>query len=249
MICLLAATPHETVLLRQQLPLLADARIPGQAFSCHFCNEDIFLLHTGIGIASATSSLTRLLGQLNPELLIAFGCGGSYPASGLVNGDLALATSEYFGDLGTASEEGFVPLCDLWRVKSEDEPPLFVQQFDLQDLWRQQAVQLLLGAAELSDLNIVCGPFVTVNTVSGTPELCRDLEQRTAGICENMEGAALAQVAQLYSVPMIELRGISNPCGTRDRTAWDLPAGMRVAQQAALRLLKDLPRLREKVCT
>ena len=248
MICLVAATPHETRLLRQQLPLLADARLPGQAFSCHFCNEDIFLLHTGIGIASATSSLTRLLAQLAPELLIAFGCGGSYPASGLVNGDLALATSEYFGDLGTASDEGFVPLCDLWREQADDVPPLFVQQFDLQYPCLQQAAQLLLNAAELSDCKILCAPFVTVNTVSGTHELCQDLEQRSAGICENMEGAALAQVAQFYSVPMIELRGISNPCGTRDRAAWDLPAGMRTAQQAVLRLLKDLPRLRELIC-
>lgn len=248
MICLLAATPHETLLLRQQLPLVADARLPGQAFSCHFCNEEIFLLHIGIGIASATSSLTRVLVQLSPELLIAFGCGGSYPASGLVNGDLALATSEYFGDLGTASEEGFVPLCDLWREQTRDEPPLFVQQFDLKNVYMQQAAQLLSSAAELSDCNIVCGPFVTVNSISGTPELCQNLEQRTSGICENMEGAALAQVAQLYAAPMIELRGISNPCGTRDRADWDLSAGMRIAQQAALRLLRDIPRLRELIC-
>ncbi len=248
MICLLAATPHETALLRRLLPLVPDPRLPGQAFSCHFCNEDILLLHTGIGIASAASSLTRLLGQQVPELLIAFGCGGSYPASGLTNGDLALADSECFGDLGAAGEEGFVPLCDLWRAQAADEPPLFVQQFDLRGTWLANATQLLQAADELSTLNILSGPFVTVNTISGTRALCRDLERQNTGICENMEGAALAQVAGFYSVPLLELRGISNPCGTRDSELWDLPAGMRIAQQAVLRLLRDLPGLRNPLC-
>ena len=249
MICLLAATPHETSLLRQLLPLNSDSRLPGQAFSCRFCNEEILLLHTGIGIASAASSLTRLLEQLIPELLISFGCGGSYPASGLSNGDLALATSECFGDLGAASEEGFVPLCELWRAQADNGPPLFVQQFDLQNAWMTGAARLLQTGKDLSAINVVCGPFITVNTVSGTDQLCRELEQQNAGICENMEGAALAQVAQFYSVPLVGLRGISNPCGTRDSALWDLPAGMAIAQLAVLRLLKELPSLRARTCT
>ncbi len=249
MICLLAATPHETTLLRRQLPLTPDSRLPGQTFSCYFCSEEILLLHTGIGIASAATSLTRILERSAPKLVIAFGCGGSYPASGLHNGDLALATSECFGDLGAAGEEGFVPLCDLGIPQSADALSLFVQQFNLQCPWVSGAAKLLQGAAELSAQRIACGPFVTVSTVSGTRELSQDLERRTAGICENMEGAALAQVAQSYAVPLLELRGISNPCGTRDRAAWDLPAGIKVAQHAVLRLLKDLSPLRSQPCS
>jgi futalosine hydrolase len=249
MISLLAATPHETNLLRRQLPLIPDPRLPGQAFSCRFCNRDILLLHTGIGIASAASSLTTLLEKLSPQLLIAFGCGGSYPASGLQNGDLALATSEYFGDLGAAAEEGFIPLADLGLRQPVAAPALFVQQFDLQGIWLDEAARLLRNADELAATDIACGPFVTVNTVSGTRELCRDLEQRTAGICENMEGAALAQVAERYSAPLLELRGISNPCGTRDSAHWNLPGGMEIAQQAVLRLLKDLPCPGNSLCS
>lgn len=248
MICLLAATPHETALLRRQLPLTPDPCLPGQAFSCHLYNQDILLLHTGVGIASAASSLARLLGQSTPQLLISFGCGGSYPSSGLRNGDLAVATSECFGDLGSATEDGFVPLCDMGIDPSDADPPLFVQHLDLQSSWSEDAIKSLQNCAELSAVHVASGPFVTVNTVSGTGELSRELERRNAGICENMEGAALAQVAQLYSVPLLALRGISNPCGTRDRAAWDLSGGMRVAQHAVLRLLKDLPRRGDPLC-
>jgi futalosine hydrolase len=106
----------------------------------------------------------------------------------------------------------------------------------------------LQRAAEFASVRVGQGPFVTVNTISGMRELCLQLEKRTGGICENMEGAALAQVAAGYPVPLLELRGISNPCGTRDRCDWDLPAGMEVAQRAILRLLKDFPRLRSLAC-
>ncbi len=248
MICLLAATPHETVLLRQQLPLQPDPLLPGQTFSCRFCNENILLLHTGIGQVSATTSLTRLLERQIPTLLIAFGCGGSYPNSGLSNGDLALATAEYFGDLGVADAQGFIPLSALGLKHPATGPPLFRQQFDLVSGWQRGAADLLRQATELASIQISSGPFVTVNTVSGTPELCRQLEQLCAGICENMEGAALAQVAAGYEIPLLELRGISNPCGTRERADWDLLAGMDVAQRALLRLLKDLPSLRSSAC-
>lgn len=248
MICLLAATPHETKLLRQQLPLAPDLLLPGQTFSGQFCNEKILLLHTGIGISSAASSLTRLLEHVAPSLLIAFGCGGSYPASGLVNGDLALATSEYFGDLGVASKQGFIPLSELGLKQPTVGPPLFSQQFELVAAWQQAAGQLLSQAKELADIQIASGPFVTVNTVSGTVELCSQLEQLEPGICENMEGAALAQAAASYDIPLLELRGISNPCGSREPTDWDLPAGMNVAQKAVLRLLKEMPRMRSLAC-
>ncbi len=249
MICLLAATPHETALLRQQLPLSPDPLLPGRSFSCHFCEVKILLVHTGIGAVSAAFNLTRLLERIAPQALIVFGCGGSYPTSGLQNGDLALATSELFGDLGTASEGGFVPLAELGISAQPGAPKLFEQLLFLNDKYYTAALACLREAPELSQFKISLGPFVTVNTVSGTEVLCRELEARSGGLCENMEGAALAQVAREYSIPLLEVRGISNPCGTRDRSCWDLPAGMASAQRAVLRLLKDLPELRKRACS
>jgi len=249
MICLLAATPNETALLRQQLPLSPDPLLPGRSFSCQFCNFSILLVHTGIGAVSAAISLTRMLEHISPQLLIAFGCGGSYPASELQNGDLALATSELFGDLGTASDQGFIPLVELGLSPGPGEPELFTQQILLDQIWSNAALTCLQEAPELKGLKICQGPFVTVNMVSGTQELCRQLEFLSGGLCENMEGAALAQVASGYTIPFLEVRGISNPCGTRDRSQWDLKAGMTSAQRAVLRLLKDLPGLGGQVCS
>ena len=51
----------------------------------------------------------------------------------------------------------------------------------------------------------------------------RELEERYHGLCENMEGAAVAQVAACHGVPWLEVRGISNMVEDRDLSKWDYP--------------------------
>jgi futalosine hydrolase len=53
-----------------------------------------------------------------------------------------------------------------------------------------------------------------------------------------MEGAAAAQVCEHLGVPLLELRGMSNPTGSRDPQQWDVVAGATAAQRAILKLLK-----------
>ena len=246
MIALLAATPLETRLLRRKLPFRADPLVEGATFRCRVFRQELLLAHVGIGIASAAIGLTRLLERCHPELLLAFGCGGAYPGSDLLNGDLALATCECFGDLGVAEESGHRPLADL---DLPDMESLFHQQLPLPSRWVDAAAAVLEAAPELQKIRIARGPCITVNTVSGTPAVCNALAHRWPGLCESMEGAALAQAAAIYDLPLIEVRGISNPCGSRDRADWDLKAGTEVAQRAVLRLLKDLPDLRRRACS
>ena len=63
---------------------------------------------------------------------------------------------------------------------------------------------------------------------------------RTDGICENMEGAAIAQVATAMGVPAMEIRGISNIVETRDLSKWDKQAAATNCQQAVLGVLNSL---------
>lgn len=80
--------------------------------------------------------------------------------------------------------------------------------------------------------------MVTVSTCSGTDQAAQSMVERTGGICENMEGAAVAQICRLYEVPFLELRGISNQVENRDLERWDLPAGSRIAQKALMAYLQ-----------
>jgi futalosine hydrolase len=78
---------------------------------------------------------------------------------------------------------------------------------------------------------------VTVSTCSGTARAGFELARRTGGICENMEGAAVAQICARQQLPFLELRGISNLVEDRDPAGWDLKAGAEIAQRALQVLL------------
>jgi len=100
------------------------------------------------------------------------------------------------------------------------------------------AKPLLQAHAEDNQAKLLSGPFVTVSTCTGSTLVATEIEQRTKGICENMEGAAVALVCQQLSTPLLEVRGISNLVEDRDTSRWDLPSGMNAAQKAVLELLK-----------
>jgi len=231
MALIIAATPAETALLRQQLSssttLLCGGR---ELLRGSLCGVPVVVGHGGIGAMLMAMQLTRILTELRPEAIILCGCGGSYPDSGLDIGDLALADSETYGDCGVTTASGFIPMEQLNIPQQAPLAPLFQQSYHLDTPLLERAAQLLPQAR--------CGPFVTVNNCSGTPELSRHLQQQTRGICENMEGAAAAQVCAEFSCPFVEVRGISNPTGTRADEMWDIPLGMRVAQEAVLTLLQ-----------
>jgi futalosine hydrolase len=76
--------------------------------------------------------------------------------------------------------------------------------------------------------------FVTVSTCTGTHDAAEAIERRTGGAVENMEGAAIAHVAQLVGVPAGEIRAISNIVTNRDTKAWRLKDAAAAAQEAVL---------------
>jgi len=234
MLLLIAAAPLETILLRQQLRESAGGKLSDYTlFAGNLRNQQIMLAHGGLGPVAMTMQLTRLLERHEFSAVLLFGCGGSYPDSDLKIGELALARSEIFGDLGIATESGFTPLEQLEIAEQAELAPVCRQEFTLSESLLSWAKQVLPEAR--------CGKFVTVNSCSGTPLLSAQLAQRTGGICENMEGAAVAQVCAEFNLPLLEIRGISNPTGTRDPDQWNIKLGTEAAQQAVMRLLEFWP--------
>lgn len=234
MLLIIAAVPLETALLRQQLQNRSTVQLGSwQLFSGSLCDQELLLAHSGVGQNAMAIRLTRLLENYSPSAVLLCGCGGSYPGSGLQNGDLALASEEICGDLGVATEDRFIPLEQL-NIPQQPELMLINQQrHPLQSGLTDWAQQVLPEAR--------FGPFVSINCCSGHALLSDELHQRTGGICENMEGAAAAQVCTEYQLPLLELRGISNPTGTRDPQQWDIVRGAEAAQQGLLKLLQRWP--------
>src|SRR5210317_2057328 len=108
MIALLAAVPEETNLIRAALQDFAQESVHGiDLISGTISGKKITLAHSGIGKAAAAATAVSLLSSCQPEALLLFGCGGAFPGTSLGLGDLALASSEIFGDEGVVTSRGF----------------------------------------------------------------------------------------------------------------------------------------------
>ncbi|MBE0597227.1 MAG: futalosine hydrolase [Desulfuromonadales bacterium] len=233
MIALLAAVPKETELLRRWLS-------PCEVRSCgrrdllrgSMFGQSVALLHSGVGKANAASALTSLLESSRFTLVLGIGCGGAYPGSGLAVGDLALASEEIYGDEGVLAPDGFLDMQELGFPLVQRNGTRLYNRFPVDPKLLEKVRPVLESFAAGSGCQLRLGPFVTVSTGSGTDAAAQELAGRTGGICENMEGAALAQVCALQTTPFLSLRGISNPTGNRDLAAWDLVRGVETAQLA-----------------
>jgi futalosine hydrolase len=175
------------------------------------------LIHTGVGVVNAAHAVTMAIVQKRPEAIIVCGIGGAYPSSGLAVGDVVCAEAEIYGDLGAQSPDGFLDMRALgFPVVAGPGTTLF----------NELPMQLFPAGRRVR--------FVTVSTCTGTAGIARELETRTGGGVENMEGAAIAHVAHLHGIPVGELRGISNIATDRDKSKWQIKDAAEAAQRALL---------------
>src|SRR5687768_11696543 len=176
----------------------------------------VAIVRTGVGQVNAAHAVTLFLAQADVRSIVVCGVGGAYASSGLQIGDVVCASSETYGDLGATSPSGFLDMKALGFPIVESPAPLF-NELPMQVFPVERRV-----------------PFITVSSCTGTDGAAREIERRTSGAVESMEGAAIAHVAHLHGVPVGEVRGISNIVTNRDTKAWKLKEAAAAAQEAVL---------------
>ena len=177
---------------------------------------EVTIVCTGVGPVNAAHAVTLAVTQRRPDAIVVCGVGGAYPGSDLEVGDVVCADVECYGDLGASSPAGFLDMQTLGFPVIAGSPPVY------NDL----AMQVFPAARRVK--------FVTVTTCTGTDDVAREIEARTCGAVENMEGAAVAHVAHLHGIPVGEMRGISNLVTNRETSAWRLKEAALAAQEALI---------------
>jgi len=191
----------------------------------------VMIVNSGMGKVNAAHTTTLILENFKVSQVILTGIGGAYPNSGLKRGDVAIATMELYGDEGVIGDEWHdlrkigIPLLIHKRKNFFNEFPL-----DAKILTRLRRI-------ETDGFHIKKGIFVTVSSCSGTEEVALKRERMFRAICENMEGAAVAHTCMMYEIPMIEVRGVSNYAGVRDRRRWNIKIASINAQKSVIRIL------------
>lgn len=212
MILLVAATEMEA------LPLAG--KMTGQPHA---------LFVAGVGPLETAVRLTRRLCEERGDvsLVLNFGVAGAYVGSGAGPLDICLAESEVMGDFGICYEES-VALFD-----GQLAPKAI---FSLDQRYLAQAS----GILATRDCGCKKGVFVTVNGATATARRGAMLRAAHNGLCENMEGGAVARVCAEFAVPCLEVRCVSNMVEDRNPANWQLAAAMHKCGQAVSLLIDNI---------
>ncbi len=198
-----------------------------------FANLPARVVVSGIGAVNAALTTYAAALEQKPKLIVNVGIGGAYPNSGLEMGQSACSSEFIYAGLGAQDGPDFLDLEQLGF-------PLRPGTFNRIPAWN--------GARAWADqLGIRCGEFLTLETVTGNLETLHTLEQRFPhALIEGMEGAGVAHAALRLGLPALEVRGVSNWVGLRDRSSWRIREALSGCRDT---LERGLPMLMEQLAT
>lgn len=188
---------------------------------------EIVLATTGVGKVNAAAATALALSAVRPRYLVLVGIGGAYPGAGLEIGDVVLAKSETQVDSGVGYGPTWKGLDAIGFPLLETDPPSYNR------LWFNQRFVTRLG----HELGVAVVPFATSDSVTADDAHASWLARRHGVAVESMEGGAVAQVALAFGVPLVQLRGVSNAVGVRDKTQWHVKTAVANACAVVKRAL------------
>lgn len=181
---------------------------------------------TGVGLLPSTYAIMQLIGKSKPDLVIQMGIAGSFNPS-LELGTAVTVEREILADIGVFEKDGYRDVFEL-GLAEKNMPP-----------FEQGAIvnhhENLIEAASLPAVSAV-----SVNEISTHPlKITLFAEKYKTGI-ESMEGAALHYVCALQEISFIQIRGISNLVGERDKSKWKIPEALLAATNACINLINKI---------
>jgi futalosine hydrolase len=162
----------------------------------------------GVGMLATAVSLSRLIAEEKPDLIIQAGIAGTFdPKTPL--GKLVVIRDETLGDMGVEEDGRWKDIFDLRLEKSSYHP---FEKRRLPNPWLPQFN--LLKLPEVS--------AITVNEVTTRADRMEQLVKKYNPHTESMEGAALHYVCREANIPFIQVRAISNYVGERNKEHWKI---------------------------
>jgi len=181
---------------------------------------------TGVGMLAAAVSLTRLVLEDKPDLIIQAGIAGCFDHS--INlGKVVIINDETLADMGVEEDGKWKDLFDL-KLEKSSYPPF--ERRKLPNHW--------LPEFNLLKLPEVTG--ITINEISTDKERIQQIVKKYTPVTESMEGAALHYVCRQANIPFIQIRAISNYIGERDKANWKIKEAIDNLNQVLLKYVEKL---------
>jgi futalosine hydrolase len=185
---------------------------------------------SGVGLTASVFSLTKLLLEEKPSLIIQVGLAGCFDEK-FSPGKLFLVENDLIADQGVMEEGKWKDVFDL-KLEKGNYPP-YVKR-SLPNPW-------------IKEFNFTKLPLknsVTVNQVSTDVETIKLLKRKYDPYLETMEGAALHYVARQTNTPFLQVRAVSNFIGERDKTKWDFQNSIKNLNDFIIKYVDKLYKIR-----
>jgi futalosine hydrolase len=184
---------------------------------------------SGVGMLASAVSLTRMLIEDKPDLVIQAGIAGCFDQK-MPLGKLVVVADEMLADMGVEEDGKWKDIFDL-KLEKSSYPPF--ERRKLANPWVDRFNLLKLPA--------VTG--VTVNTITTGKEKIHQLVKKYDPVIESMEGAALHYACLQAGTPFLQVRALSNYIGERDKSNWLLKESITNLNQALVKLVDKLYKL------
>ncbi len=181
---------------------------------------------SGVGMLSSAVSLTKLVYEENPDLLIQVGIAGTFDAR-MELGKTVAIKDDMVGDLGVMEDGKWKDIFEM-KLEKSSYPPYEKRRLPNQWLAKFN----LLALPEVS--------AVTINEISTNEEHIHQLIKKYNPAIESMEGAALHYVCREMNIPFMQLRAISNYVGERDKTKWQMKLAIDNLNEVVIKLVEQL---------
>ncbi|MEP6464815.1 MAG: futalosine hydrolase [Parafilimonas sp.] len=161
---------------------------------------------SGVGMMSTLFSLTKLIMEEKPDLILQAGIAGCFDPS-IELGKIVVINKEFDGNTGVEENGKWRDLFNL-KLEKSNYPP-----YEKRALPNPQIDKL-----NLLKMKIVTG--VTVNEITTRKERIAQLIKKYEPVTESMEGAALHYVCRNTNTAFLQMRALSNYVGQRDKSKW-----------------------------
>jgi futalosine hydrolase len=166
----------------------------------------IYFHQSGVGMMAATFSLTKLITDEKPDLVLQVGMAGCYDTS-VALGKVVLVEKEIEGNTGVEENSKWRDLFNL-KLEKPNYPPYVKRTLPNPNI------------DKLNFLKLKAVTGVTVNEITTRKERIKQLIKKYEPVTESMEGAALHYVCRHTNTMFLQMRTISNYVGERDKGKW-----------------------------
>lgn len=180
-----------------------------------FGERSVVLTRCGIGIVNAAATTEWLINLEQPDIIMNFGCAGAHRQD-LLPGDVVIGTrliqhsALHILPDGSEQYKGFHTMVEGQPAHAPEiaADPALVELAER--LAETNPPAPWPGPMASRDPIVVSGPVASADIWTQAIPRIKALHQRHGSLCEDMEAAAIAQVAHLHGKPFLAIKDISN---------------------------------------